>query len=675
MKYRSDIDGLRAIAVVPVVFYHANVVGFSGGFIGVDVFFVISGFLITTIIKDEVEARHFSIVGFYERRARRILPALLAVMVASIVVGWFMLAPVDYAHMAWSIMAALLFVSNVWFWKNSGGYFDGATDYLPMLHTWSLAVEEQFYIVFPLLLILIYRTSQRLILPVIVSAVAVSLVLSVWAMPRMPSASFYLLPTRFWELGLGALLALGLLRVSVHQGFREGAAVVGLLAIMVPIFVYDSATNFPGLTALPPVFGAALIIWAGMPGSTLVGRVLSFRPVVFIGLLSYSLYLWHWPIMAFCRERLFTVHFSALWQVATVVLSFLAAWISWRFIERPFRSREYRLLSGRGRIFGIAAASMVFIGSFSYAVVSTSGAAAARFSTKDIRIMESAKRHLPAEACFGNLQLEELCIFGDTDSEIEEIWMLWGDSHAKSLLPALDALARSEGKKLLFIGAPSCPPLVGVGIVDDGREYLRACPEVQRRALSLVETQVDMETLFVAARWPVYIEGVRMTGESESVTVVYKNGSDPRLAGVHGNAETVQQGLIELRNRVVRNGGRFVMLGTVPELSWNVAQRLEASILYDQPLPQPMTIDAVERRQELSDMILKEVAQYPETTFIPLSQEICRPECPTHNDAAAFYRDNSHLTFEGAVTLVSPIVYGAFAPRKTDEPPSSVDVD
>jgi len=256
MNYRPDIDGLRAVAVLPVVFYHAGVAGFTGGFVGVDIFFVISGFLITSIIAPEVKEGRFSILRFYERRARRILPALFAVILASLVAGWFILVPADYDKMGQSIVSALLFVSNMWFWRNSGDYFGGATDYLPMLHTWSLAVEEQFYIFFPLLLMALHRIGRRLLLPAILVLVLGSLVLAAWATHRMPSASFYLLPTRIWELGVGSLLALGLVRAEAPRALREAAGGLGLVAVLAPVFLYDSQTPFPGLAALPPVLGA-----------------------------------------------------------------------------------------------------------------------------------------------------------------------------------------------------------------------------------------------------------------------------------------------------------------------------------------------------------------------------------------------------------------------------------
>jgi peptidoglycan/LPS O-acetylase OafA/YrhL len=337
MNYRPDIDGLRTMAVLPVVFYHAGVTGFTGGFVGVDIFFVISGFLITTIIHRELAEGRFSILRFYERRARRILPALFAVTVASLVAGWFLLTPADYDQMGQSILSALLFVSNMWFWQNSGGYFDGGTDYLPMLHTWSLAVEEQFYIFFPLLLMALYRFARRLLVPAILVLVIGSLILAAWATPHMPSASFYLLPTRIWELGMGALLALGLVRTEAPRVLRETIGALGLVCVLVPVFLYDSTTEFPGLAALPPVLGAAALIWAGTVGPVMASRLLSLRPMVWIGLISYSLYLWHWPVMAFVRNRIFTVELEPIWLMATVLTSVLAGWISWRFVERPFR--------------------------------------------------------------------------------------------------------------------------------------------------------------------------------------------------------------------------------------------------------------------------------------------------------------------------------------------------
>ena len=476
MKYRPDIDGLRAIAVVPVVLYHAGVSGFTGGYVGVDIFFVISGFLITGIIHRELMEGRFSILRFYERRARRILPALFGVVVAGLIAGWFMLSPVDYNEMGQSILSALFFVSNMWFWQNSGGYFDGATDYLPMLHTWSLAVEEQFYIIFPLLLMLLYRVGRRLLLPTIVLLVAGSLVVAIWAAPRMPSASFYLLPTRIWELGIGSLLALGLLPSAAPKALREGVGALGLVAVLAPVFLYDGSTTFPGLAALPPVLGAGALIWAGTAGQVLASRLLALRPMVWIGLISYSLYLWHWPIMAFVRNRTFSVEMEPALQVITIAASVLAGWLSWRFVERPFRVpvREGGLT--RGPVFGLSGIGMAGLSALAGAVAVTGGMATQRFSTEQLAAIPPESLRNPYRAtCFGARPASEFCTFGNSDPEVPVTWFLWGDSHADALLPALIDIAESEGVKLGFAGHSACGPLPGLGGTDVREQGVRSC--------------------------------------------------------------------------------------------------------------------------------------------------------------------------------------------------------
>ncbi|MCB5200694.1 acyltransferase, partial [Loktanella sp. TSTF-M6] len=299
--YRRDIDGLRTLAVVPVVLGHAGLGLFAGGFVGVDVFFVISGFLITGILVRELEQGRFSLIDFYERRARRILPALFVVLAACIVVFWFLLLPQHYVVIGKAGIASLLFSSNIYFFRIDSAYFANATSMQPLLHTWSLAVEEQFYIVFPVLLWLIAawrRTSRTLLIAGLSLA---SFALAVWMVPRHPVAAFYLTPTRVWELGLGALLALGAFPALRHRLLAELVAAAGLVAIAWAVFTLDKTDPFPGLNALAPCLGAVAIIWAGQSQITLTGRLLSTRGMVGIGLMSYSLYLVHWPVLVAAR--------------------------------------------------------------------------------------------------------------------------------------------------------------------------------------------------------------------------------------------------------------------------------------------------------------------------------------------------------------------------------------
>ncbi len=286
-RYRPDIDGLRAVAVLAVVLYHAGVPGVAGGFVGVDVFFVISGFLITGILAHELDADRFSIVGFYDRRVRRILPALVLVVAASFVAGWILLSPAALRDFAGSAAATALFASNVWFWQTRD-YFTQAAELLPLLHTWSLAVEEQFYIIFPLLLFALRRWSRATLTLVIAAGCTVSFFLSVLGVAWMPTATFYLLPTRAWELGIGALLALVSLPAA-SRPLREAGAALGLAAILASVALIDVTTPFPGAAALPACLGAVALIWAGGQGPTYAGALLSLPAVAFVGLISYSL--------------------------------------------------------------------------------------------------------------------------------------------------------------------------------------------------------------------------------------------------------------------------------------------------------------------------------------------------------------------------------------------------
>ncbi|WP_420587368.1 acyltransferase family protein [Ruegeria sp.] len=301
--YRPDIDGLRAVAVVPVVLHHAGFAGVPGGFVGVDIFFVISGFLITTILAREIRDGQFSILSFYERRARRILPALFVVLAACLAVGWFLLLPNQYGNLAVSVGATLLFASNIWFWMDAGDYFGHGIEFAPLLHTWSLAVEEQFYLFFPLLLWALSRASMRVWIRVIVLISLVSLALSMYATTAHPVANFYLTPTRIWELGIGALLAVGAFPALRRPAAVEAVALIGAVLIIGSILLISDHTPFPGITAIPPCLGAAFLIWAGMYGRSMIARFLTLRPVVWIGLISYSLNLWHWPVLVAARVQ------------------------------------------------------------------------------------------------------------------------------------------------------------------------------------------------------------------------------------------------------------------------------------------------------------------------------------------------------------------------------------
>jgi peptidoglycan/LPS O-acetylase OafA/YrhL len=359
IAYRKEVDGLRAVAVLPVVLFHAGFQEPSGGFIGVDVFFVISGFLITSIILSEHASETFTLSGFYERRARRILPALFTVALASLVAAYFFLLPDALVDFSNSLAAASVFGSNIFFWHQSGYFAPEAAD-IPLLHTWSLAVEEQFYLLFPLLLLLLVPIKKAgLIVGIVIVALA-SLVLAHWGSTRAPDANFYLLPSRAWELMVGALLAIFLMKRNITSylgpATRNVLAFGGLTLVIASFVVFDKATPFPSLYAIIPVAGAALLLVMAT-SDTLVGRFLGSKPFVLVGLLSYSIYLWHVPLLSFAKASLVDPPSLEL-RVGLIAATFVLALATWKFVETPLRNRQ--VLGKRTILIGAASISLIF---------------------------------------------------------------------------------------------------------------------------------------------------------------------------------------------------------------------------------------------------------------------------------------------------------------------------
>ena len=359
-RYRKELDGLRALAILPVILFHAGFKAFSGGFIGVDVFFVISGYLITSAILVDTRAGTFNLARFYERRARRLLPALLFVLTVSIPLAWGSLLPADFKNFSLSLIAVTLFASNFLFWQWSG-YFDSASELKPLLHTWSLGVEAQYYLTFPLFFLAVWKFGRRWALVVLILLALASLLMAQWTSVDKPFFTFFLLPTRGFELLIGACVALHLIR---HQTIElqkpitqkhispqsywysklrdEAIPVFGVVLVVLPIFIFDRQTQFPSVYALIPTLGTGLLI-ASATQKVVVGRILSSPPLVGIGVISYSAYLWHQPLFAFARQRSAEKPDPISLAMLSVVVLCIA-YLSWRFVERPFRSEK--MISG-----------------------------------------------------------------------------------------------------------------------------------------------------------------------------------------------------------------------------------------------------------------------------------------------------------------------------------------
>ena len=324
MEYRKDIDGLRALAVIPVVLFHLGIPAFSGGYVGVDVFFVISGYLITGIIVRDIEKGNFSLVNFYERRIRRIFPALFMVLVITTMVSYKVYSPSELMRYSKSLASISLFSSNFLFLRESG-YFSPSAEIRPLLHTWSLSIEEQFYIFFPILLTFSFKYLRKPVVPIIIAAI-LSFTANIILVSEYKEMVFFMLPTRAWELCLGGILALNLIPKLSNNNINNWLSLIGLMMLIFSVFKYDSITVYPGLAASIPCLGAALMIYTG-DKHTIIARLLSFRGFVFVGLISYSLYLWHWPtIVLFKNFKVLPITLEN--QLAILLFSVLLSFFS-----------------------------------------------------------------------------------------------------------------------------------------------------------------------------------------------------------------------------------------------------------------------------------------------------------------------------------------------------------
>ncbi|HWK41740.1 MAG TPA: acyltransferase family protein [Croceibacterium sp.] len=559
MQYRREIDGLRAVAVVPVILFHAGFSLFSGGFVGVDVFFVISGYLITGILIGELERGDFSIARFYERRARRILPALFLVIACCIPFAWYLMLPQQQAEFAASIAAVTLFSSNVLFWMQTG-YFASDAELRPLLHTWSLAVEEQYYLLFPILLAVFWRWGRQRVLLLIVLAALASLALSQWASDHAESANFYLAPPRAWELLAGSICAFLLRgRPSFANSWLSG---LGLALIVFSILFLDDSLPFPGIYALPPVLGTVLIILFGGAG-TPAARLLSLRAFVGIGLISYSAYLWHQPLFAFARLGSDTEP-TRLLMTALAGLSLILAWLSWRFVEQPFRGKG-ALLPSRPRLFavsGLAIAVMLAIGLAGYLAKPPT-----RIELEHPVLLANAEReartgmgwHEGSMPCEGFVSSEGLNCrrYGDGPEKV----VFWGDSHVLMLGPAVRPL---PGKTIYVIGLWGCPPLLGVARQDRfGNFYFCDQPGTIDSYAKYVES-LQPDEVFLVARWTLYARGHYVQSRLQRDTHFITDGRAD-FNGAESSAEVLREGMLRTIAHFSRSA-RVYVVQQIPDM-------------------------------------------------------------------------------------------------------------
>jgi len=630
VQYRPDIDGLRGIAVVAVMLFHFGVPGFTGGFTGVDVFFVISGYLITSLIFPEIASGRFSFAEFYERRLRRLIPALLAVVAFSWLAGICLLEPHDLRYLHQSVIATVLFAANFLFWQTTG-YFDIAADTRPLLHAWSLAVEEQFYVAFPVILVLAARCAPRHVCWLIFGGAVVSLAASVLFTTAAPTASYYLLPFRFWELALGALLALRQVELARLPQIRNAAGIAGFVLVGYAIFALSRDTPYPGVAALVPCAGTALLIIAGLNGGCGFSRLLAIRPLVFTGLISYSLYLWHWPLLVYARYVAIR-ELTALETAALLMVSCLVAIASWRYVELPFRGS--RGLMSRPMLFRTAAvSSVVFIS------VGSAGLYGERPAVEEATA--GVGRTLAHQHCL-NLNVSaiaqrDLCVLGAAGGASPS-FLLWGDSHAGALAPALERAAARAGRAGLFAGQAGCVPLLGVERHD--RRDL-PCREFNDGVARMLAAHPEIRTVFLAARWAMYLEGTRPENGSSPKTLISRDG-------VAGNAGAFEEGLRRTLHFLEEQRRQVIFVTEPPEIGWDVPTVIARSRASGKPLPAIPPLAAQRTRQRnVARAVMTLSRNYP-LKVVDLPGALCpQGDCLVERGGRPLYIDSNHLSAHG----------------------------
>lgn len=646
MKYRPEIDGLRAVAVVPVILFHAGFAVFSGGFIGVDVFFVISGYLITGILIAELEAGNFSIVRFYERRARRILPALFLVIACCIPFAWAWMLPSQLRDFSQSVVAVALFYSNIQFWNDSG-YFADVAEFKPLLHTWSLAVEEQFYLFFPVFLALMWRIGRERAFWSILALGLASLALCEWGWRNMPDANFYLAPTRAWELLAGSLCAF---RMSGRGSGANGwLGAAGLALVGFAIVFFDGGTPFPSFLTLIPVGGTVLVILFGGAG-TGVARLLSMRALVGIGLISYSAYLWHQPLFAFARIR--SIDEPAGWLMALLAVSSLVlAFFSWKFVEQPFRKRSGSFHVTPRWLFRMSAATGAALILFGVYGDNSGGAKwrlPARFAAIDVN-GEAVQYECP--------QVRD-CYLGASNGAPADIAFI-GDSHMSRYAHVLDPMFRQAGLRGRLVSHGWCAPLLDFG-TRDAKRNSGTCNGAYSRELREMIDDPDIKTVVLASEWSVYSTGYRH--EVMAVAYDYRNDGAAENAEVARNAEEFAKAFATTLHAMRAAGKRVVIIGPVPEYEFRVPRLLAQYALYGRD-PESLRLSVEDYRARNSDVFKTFENAGNDVEYIDVSGLLCREGwCYPYDDShMPLYDDGNHLDVRG-LALVAPHIFDRIRP-------------
>jgi peptidoglycan/LPS O-acetylase OafA/YrhL len=656
--YRPDIDGLRAMAVLTVMAFHAFPESVKGGFIGVDVFFVISGFLITKLIQSGLDNQHFRFSAFYASRVRRLFPSLLVVLLSCLFLGWFALLSDEYKLLGKHISATAVLIPNWILWSDSG-YFDYAAHSKPLLHLWSLGVEEQFYLCWPLTFCLLYRHRFN-VLGATCILLLCSFFLNLYMIEKYPSASFFWPFTRAWELLAGSLLA-----QLMHSGFgvsgarkakladnrllKQSISILGVLMLSVGLLVIDQEKRFPGSLALLPVIGTLLIIAAG-PHSWFNQTVLSHRLLVGIGLISYPLYLWHWPLLSFAT---ILEQNQPAWQVRSlcIAVAFLLSWLTYVCIERPARFGRHL----KAKTYSLIALMLItaFLGFATYA----SEGFKSRFANQLIEVqIADLTFDMPTSSDWYCSQVSNegpRCLAsGPAPTAV-----VMGDSHALTIYPGLVARFQSKGQTLaLYGGSDGCPPLLNVVIQDIGGD-VRNCLQKGTQAILRIIQDPAIKEVILTSRGPMYTTGQGF-GDIESsqfgTWVLHFEGEE---RGFRSNEEVFLKGLASTLDALKAADKKITFLHDVPELGFDIRSCFSfRPMALSNQVKMPCAVaksDFLARTEIHRAAVDQILSARPEVKVIDLAQALCEDQwCFGAKNDVLLYMDDDHLSRRGAEYVV-----------------------
>ena len=620
MDYRPEVDGLRAVAVIAVVFFHAGIKFFSGGYIGVDIFFVISGYLITSLILEDLKEKKFKLVEFYERRARRILPALFLVMFICIPFSWSWMPLDTFKEFSQSLLAVSLFGSNILFWRQKSHYFNPAVDEKPLLHTWSLAIEEQYYLIFPIFLLLTWGFGRNKIFWIIVIFAVISLMLSEWGWRFYGRANFFLTPTRAWELLVGSIVAFVINKHGLQK--NNVLSILGLSAIGYSLLIFDQFTPFPSFYALMPVLGTAIIL-VFTTKETFVGKLLSSKLFVGIGLISYSVYLWHQPLLAFAHIKLGEKPSEHV-IYALVMASIIFGYLSWKLIEKPFRNKE---LFNRNIIFiasslGITLFSLIGIYGHFYA------------EAKMLKVLENIEPYSRGGAGY-----EWVDLVGDPE------FLLIGDSHAKQYISAL----RNMNKKVSLISESACISLPNlINEYKYQQQTRNNCLKLQKKYMNYIDENSSIRTIILAH-----------SGDKE-ISDLKNNKAVGRAENSDVSRLLYLNGLKEKLNKLTQKEKEIIIIGSVPN-ELNVSDKMKKGYikcLYSSLENNCQKSFAYsDRSNQWINKFLSDISDsFSNITFVDPSQWLCDNEkCWIVKQKRLAYVDHSHLSNFAANKIIKGI--------------------